>query len=116
MDLEYEMISEFEEDDFEDSSQVLFDDTRDNKMCQLLVDLDDSYSEDDESDEEIASRNHFRRSYDLRNRPQQITKKKEIQQKSNKKPRKQELQNKQTRTQYERNSSTSQSRNFRSTR
>ena len=115
-DLQYDMISEVEEDDFEDSSQVLFDDTADREMGQVLVDLASDYSDDEESDEEIASGNHFRRSYALRNRPHPNARRKEIQQKGTHQPKTQQLRSRNTRTQYERKSSTSQSRNLRSTR
>ena len=110
------MISELEEDDFEDTSQILFDNTMDTNMRNMLVDLDQDYSEDDESDEEVASGHHFRRSYEFRNRPHQETKVKETQQKNNKPLRRKQPQRNQTRTQYERKSSTSQNGHFRSTR
>ena len=110
------MISELEDDDFEDTSQVLFDNTEDNELGQQLVDLATDYSDDDESDEEIASGNHFRRSYDLRNRPHQDMITEELQQRWNKPPKKMQSQNRQTRSQYEQKSSTSQRRSFHSTR
>ena len=110
------MISEFEEDDFKDTSRALFDNTKDEELGQLLVDLGSDYSEDDESDEDIASGNHFRRSYDFRNRPHQETKGKELQQRGSKPTKRKKSQSKGTRTQYERKSSTSQNRNLHSTR
>ena len=116
VELQYDMISEFEEDDFDDTSQVLFDNTVDNNMRNMLVDLNEDYSEDDESDEEVASGHHFRRSYELRNRPHQDTKVKETQQKNNRNLKRKQPQRNQARTQYERKSSTSQNGHFRSTR
>ena len=102
-DLQYDTISEFEEDDFEDSSQILFDNTEDRNMRDMLVNLDD-YSEDDESDEEVASSHHFRRSYEFRNRPLRDTKGKEIQQK-NKQAKRKQPQRKQSKSQSEPKSS-----------
>ena len=113
----YEQVSEVEDEDFEDSSQVLFPDTLDKKMVELLAGME--YSEDEESDEEVASGNHFRRNYDLRNRPLQEPMNKETQQQqqqSYQHPKRKKSWNQLTRTQYDPKSSTFQNRSLRGTR
>ena len=86
-------------------------------MVELLAGME--YSEDDESDEEVASGNHFRRNYDLRNRPLQESMNKETQQQqqqSYQHPKRKKSRNQLTRTQYDPKSSTFQNRPLRDTR
>ena len=109
----YEMMSDVEDGEFEDHSQILFPDTLDKNMVELLVAME--YSEDEESDDELASGNHFRRSYDLRNRPQ-LESKEKVHQSRQKQPKRKKSQNQLTKSQHEPKSSIFQRRHLRSTR
>ena len=68
--LQYEPVSDNE--DFEDSSQIIFLNTCDRENVGELMALDEEYSDDEESaDEDVVPNNHFRKSYEFRNRPEQ---------------------------------------------
>ena len=73
-DLQLDLVSE--EEDFENTSQILFSQTQDQNNCNLMGNnfLESEYSDDEESGDESNATvpQHFRKSYALRNRPSQV--------------------------------------------
>ena len=68
----YTALSPSDNEDFEDSSQIIFLNTCDRENVGELMALDEEYSDDEESaDEDVVPNNHFRKSYEFRNRPEQ---------------------------------------------